>query len=271
MRRFYFYNRRTDIKENLKGDIIDFSLSALYSTRAYSQKLRKEVSQFHYFDEVKLCLSTKTPGVYHVRVSTGTDGSTGHMATSLKELKENLFKDNFNLVSERDYLRLRRMAFLLIFKHVNFFKPTEFDATRKFFYENSWSRGFYDVKLISISEKKNIRNYPESTIKLYEDHNWKLNDCRIDEDFRIFISKDKKYKCNTFEIESSHFNPYYENVEDFKKGNVLNFKENRVECIKDFQFERLKKIIIELILVRSDLDISKILSKQISNITILDI
>ncbi|MCD0480416.1 hypothetical protein LPB90_18410 [Chryseobacterium sp. LC2016-29] len=265
MKRYYFYKRTNSI-----ADIIEFSLCALYSTLEYSQKLRKDIDQFHYFDDIKLCLATKTQGVYRVRVDSGTDGCTSHWATSLKELKQAHSKDEYLLISERDYFRLRRLAFKLIFKHINFFKPTE-SLTRNFFYQNSFSRSFYDIKLISTSEKENIYNYPESTVDFYKENKWKLYDCRLDESFRIFISKDKNYKSNKFEIESSHFGPYYEDLQEFLKSSNLDFKNNKVGSIKDFQFQRLKKYITEMILDRSDLDISSILPKQTDSITILDI
>lgn len=270
MKRYYFYKRTRDIVDNLKGDVVDFSLCAFYSTKEYSQKRKKEIDQFHYFDNIYLCLATKTQGLYRLRVDSGTDGCSGHWATSIKELKEDLIKDNYKLISEQDYFRLRRLAFRLVFKHIKFFIPTE-SAVRNFFYQNSFSRSFYDIKLVSTSEKSNIRNYPQDTVNYYKEKNWKLYDCRLDESYRIFISKDKNYKSNTFEIESSHFLPYYENIWEFQKSCNMDFKENKVNNIQEFQFDRLKKFITELILDRSDLDISKIIPKQTNSITILDL
>ena len=94
---------------------------------------------------------------------------------------------------------------------------------------------------MSTSEKKNIQNYPDSTIQPYKENNWRLSDSGIDEEFKIFFSKDKNYKCNSFQIESSHFNPYYVSVDEFKKSWSLNFKDDSVLNSRDFQFERLKK------------------------------
>ncbi len=124
---------------------------------------------------------------------------------------------------------------------------------------------------MSQAKRKIFEIIRDSTIQLYKENNWRLFDCRIDEEFKIFFSKDQNYKSNSFQIESSHFNPYYKSVDEFKKSSSLNFKDDSVLNIRDFQFERRKKIIFEMILDRSDLEISKILPKQTSNITILDI
>ena len=51
MKRYYFYKRNNNIREDLKGDLIDFSLSALYGEKAYSQKKRKEILDFVFFSE----------------------------------------------------------------------------------------------------------------------------------------------------------------------------------------------------------------------------
>lgn len=270
MNRYYFYKRNENIREDLKGDVIDFSLCALYSSRAYSQKLRKEISDFHYFDEIKLCISTKNPGIYLVAVDTGTDGCHGHYAKSLKELKEALSGDEYSLISEREYFRRRKLAMRLIFKHINFFNPDVAETERKYLLQRDFSRDFYDIKLISTSEKYNIRNYDQKQIEFGEKISLPMNDLRIDEDFRVFLSKYKSYKCNSFQIESSHFNPYYKNYEKFLSGSFLRKDKKTVE-IKDFQFERLKRMVIEFLLERADLDISKIIPKQQYTTTILDI
>jgi hypothetical protein len=130
-------------------------------------------------------------------------------------------------------------------------------------------KSFYDIKLVSTSERYNIQNYPESQLKSFKENEIKLNNLRIDEDFRIFISKDKKYKSNKFQIESKHFNPYYENYQGFMSSNFLRKDKKTIE-VQDFQFNRLKKMVTALILDRIHLDISSILPAQTSLITILD-
>ena len=110
MNRYYFFKRTTNIRKDLKGDLIDFSLSALYSTKEYSLKNKKEISQFHYFDEIHACISTKTPGIYQVSFDSGTDGCHGHYATSVKELKNCFSEQCYSCISERDYFRLRKLA-----------------------------------------------------------------------------------------------------------------------------------------------------------------
>ncbi|MDV3950546.1 hypothetical protein CMT75_18690 [Elizabethkingia anophelis] len=271
MIRYYFYKKRLDIREDLKGNMIDFSLSALYSTKGYSQKFRKEISQFHYFDQIHLCISTKTKGIFQIDVDSGTDGCMGHYSKSLNELKESFSKYGYCLISERNYFRLRKLAMRLIFKNIQFFIPENDEAfQRKYLYQTNYSSGFYDITLISTSEKYNIRNYDENQIEYGKKIGIPMNDLRINEYFRIFISKDKNYKANKFSVESNHFNPYYQNYQEFINGNFLRKDKNIVE-IKDFQFARIKKMVVELILDRSDLDISSIIPKQQHTITILDI
>lgn len=268
MKRYYFYKRRSDIREDLKGDLIDFSLSALYSEKAYSQRRGKEVFNYKYFDQVSLCISTKTAGIFQVKVDSGTDGCTGHYSNNFQDLKNSFMKDGYSLISERNYFRLRKLAMRLIFKNIQFFVH-ENDVERRYIYQNDSFGSFYDIALTSTSEKYNIRNYDEKQIEYGNKIGLPMNDLRIDESLRIFIAKDTNFKSNQFQIESSHFKPYYQNYEEFIKGNFLRSEKKKSE-IEDFQFERLKNKIIELILERSDLDISSIIAKQKHSVTILD-
>lgn len=246
MKRYYFYKRNKNIREDLKGDVIDFSLSALYSEKVYSQNQRKEVFRFSYFDQIKICISTKTKGIFQVDYNSGTDGCMGSGTNSLKELKEFFSKDGYSLISEKEYFRLRKLAIKFIHQKIKFFTNNETDTIRNFFYENSWSKSFYDIKLFSTSEKENLRNYPQSTIELYKENGWKLMDLRMDEEYSVFLSKDRSYKTNSFRIESTHFNPWYENLENFK---TRFSRDNQFKDIKDFQFDRLKKIVNNLFLI----------------------
>lgn len=270
MNRYYFYKRRSeDIREDLQGDLIDFSLSALYSTKEYSQKLRKEISQFHYFDQIHLCLSTKTPGIFQVNLDSGTDGCHGHHSNSLQDLKNCFSKDGYCLITERQYFRLRKLAMRLIFLNIQFFVSKDEGAERKFIYQNIYSRNFYDIKLVSTSEKHNIRNYNEYQISYAQRIGLPLKNLRIDEYFKVFVSKNKDYKSTKIQIESSHFSPFYENYDNFKSSFLL--KERSILELQAFQFERLKKMLTELIFQRSELDISSIIPKQLKKITILEI
>lgn len=268
MKRYYFYKRNQNFRAEYKGDLIDFSLSALYATREYSQKLGKDISQYHYFDQLELCISTKTPGIYKVNIDSGTDGCHGHFAKSQKELLKAFA--GYSLISECEYFRLRKIALRLIFKHINFFKQNNPDIERNFYYQNDYSRNFYNLTVVSTSYKYNIKNYPQEQLDYMAKVDLALNDLRIDEYFKIFISKDPTYKTNTFSIESYHFNPNYKSQKDFLSGNFLSKNVQPVE-IKNFQFSRLKRKIAEVLVERSSLDITAISARQKHNITILDI
>lgn len=273
MNRYYFYKRNRNIREDLKGDLIVFSLSALYGEKAYSQKKRKEVMNFKFFDEIDLSISTKTKGIYQVKYDSGTDGCHGHWATSLQELKEGFVSDQFTLISEKQYLRLRKFALHLIFKNINFFHPVDDDAERSFFLVNKTRRGtkgFYDFNLVSTSQKYNIRNYDQSTLDFYSERDYKLRDLRIDEELRIFVSKDLNYKKNKFAIESAHFNSYYEDMNELK-ASILIPKSEETKELSEYHFQRLQRFCKALILDRSSFDISNILPKQQHTLTILDI
>lgn len=228
---------------------------------------------FSFFDKINVCISTKTKGIYRIKYDSGTDGCSGHWATSSQELKDGFISDEFTMISEKQYLRLRKMALHLIFKNINFFHPVDDDAERNFFLVNKTRRGtreFYDINLVSTSQKHNIRNYDQSTLDFYSERNYKLRDLRIDEEFRIFVSKDLNYKTNKFKIESAHFNPYYEDMKELKASSLIPKSEETKE-LSEYQFERFKKICKALILERSSLDISNILPHQKHSITILDI
>ncbi|MGC4130489.1 MAG: hypothetical protein QM564_13275 [Bergeyella sp.] len=84
MNRYYFYKRNNNIRKDLKGDVISFSLSALYSEKGFSQRNNREVLSFKYFDEIDVTVSTRTKGIYYVKFDSGTDGCHGHSAKSLK-------------------------------------------------------------------------------------------------------------------------------------------------------------------------------------------
>ena len=85
----------------------------------------------------------------------------------------------------------------------------------------------------------------------------------------IYPCNNDKYKSNKFQIESKHFNPYYENYQGFMSSHFLRKDKKTIE-VQDFQFNRLKKMVTALILDRIHLDISSILPAQTSLITILD-
>ncbi|MGC4130490.1 MAG: hypothetical protein QM564_13280 [Bergeyella sp.] len=160
---------------------------------------------------------------------------------------------------------MRKLAVTLILKHSNFFTGVaEQGAERKFYYFLD-GHNFYDLKLLSCTHKFNIQNHGESTLEFYKENNHKLRDVRIDEEYRLFISKDKEYKTNKFIVESKDFLPFFTSFEHLLSGTYKRYTE-----ITEHQFERLKKIAKNLIFDNTDLDISAIIPKQDYSVTILD-
>ncbi|WP_294203095.1 hypothetical protein [uncultured Chryseobacterium sp.] len=269
MKRHYFY-KNNKAQENMKylGDIIDFQLHALFSEDAISNRTGRKFKNFKYFDQIKIILNPKSDGIYNVKYDSGSDGSSGHFARSLGELKKTYEEDGFKMISEREYFRLRELAVRLIFKHINFLKITD-SPERRFFVLDGGSRYFYDYALISISIKENIKNYPPTSFLFCSEKNLPVPSVRVDEEYRIFLNNSGT-KSNSFEIQSSHFNPYYDSFKEFEKSSLYKQSDKKTIEIKDFQFQRIKRIFIEGMLEVSSLDISSLIKKQNYTIRVFD-
>ena len=120
-------------------------------------------------------------------------------------------------------------------------------------------KSFYDIKLVSTSERYNIQNYPESQLKSFKENEIKLNNLRIDEDFRIFISKTKNINQTNFKLNLNTLILIMKTIKDLCL--VIFKKDKKTIEVQDFQFNRLKKMVTALILDRIHLDISSILPR----------
>lgn len=268
MKRYYFYKKENVFTEKVRKQIISFSLQAYYSEKAYSQKSGKEITRFLRFDDIDLKVEKLNNSIYDVSLDSGTDSGHGSGLENYSEFIKDRNHWKFNLISERDYFRLRKLAIRLILKNINFNVSTD-QRERKYFLLVNGRRSFYDFELLSASYKYNLKNLSERDLNFHKERNWKLYDTVIDERFKLFISKEEKFKSVKYDISSVHFNQKYYDFDDMM--NSLTFSDCEVKEVTYLQFERLKKLAKKLVLENSDLDISDILNKQEYSVTILDL
>lgn len=268
MKRYYFYKKENVFTEKVRQQTISFALQAYYSEKAYSQKSGKEITRFLRFDDIDLKVEKLNNSIYDVRLDAGTDSGHGSGLENYSDFIKERMHWKFNLISERDYFRLRKLAIRLILKNINFNVSTD-QRERKYFLLVSGRRSFYDFELLSASYKYNLKKLSERDLKFYEERNWKLYDTVIDERFKFFISKEEKFKSAKYEISSVHFNQRYYDFEDMMQS--YSFSDCEIKEVTFLQFERLKKFAKKLVLENSDLDISDILKKQDYTVRILDL
>ncbi|MBB6112207.1 hypothetical protein SAMN05421821_117138 [Mucilaginibacter lappiensis] len=115
MKRYYFY-APSEYRTGQRGkSVIDFKLAALYGETVYSTKNRADQRRFKYFDVVEATVATKELNLFNFKVETGKDGCMGHWAKTEAELIQDKAKWGYRLVSEREYLLLRKLAIKLLF------------------------------------------------------------------------------------------------------------------------------------------------------------
>lgn len=272
MKRYYFYTPNEYRDECRKKGIIDFNLAALYCEDAFSDKVGQKVKSFSYFDEVKAFVCTRTDGQYSFRIETGKDLASGHYAKSEKELFE-AYKASIQ-ISERNYLRLRKVALGLMFRHTQIFNQPD-SGENKYLWCNEYRSSFYDLSLAALNYTYNSKNDDDDTLQYFKERGLPLYDCSVSEEIRIHIAKPNKktkersFKCSTFEIKGHKANcRYYDLPDAIKSLKKLN---EYYEDIERFQFDRIRKICKALMFDYSELEYSELKKPQTHSIRILDL
>lgn len=272
MKRYYFYTPTEYRKEQRKQGVIDFRLDALYSEDAYSDKISKEVKSFSYFDQIRTLVATRATGYYHFMFETGKDLSSGHYAKSEKELLE-AYKGSIR-ISENDYIRLRKVAVGLMFRHTEFFHQLA-DGDSKYLWCNETYSSFWAIRLTALHYKYNSKGEDTATLEYFKERNLPLNDCSVPEEIRLHIAKpdhktkEQRFKCSTFEISGYKYNCRYYNFDEAIKS--LRNRNREYEEITHPQFQRIRKICKALMFQYSELEISELKKPQTNFIRILNI
>lgn len=271
MKRYYFYAPSKYRKEQREKSVIDFDLAALYGETVYSTKNGANERRFSYFDVVEATVATKESNLFDFKVETGKDGCMGHWAKTEAELIEDKKKWGFKLVSEREYLLLRKLAIKLLFRHTqSFIERTE--GENRFYWSNFNNSPFYDIKLVSLNYKFNTKNHDDKWLEYLKSTGLPLNDVTVPENFRIFVIKPRKgAKSNsncTFQIRSIGVNPVYSTFEEAVKGLVTS-RENTKE-ITSLQFQRIRKICRHIMFDSCDLDLAPVKKVQDYSVRVLD-
>ncbi len=269
MKRYYFYSLDYR-KEHKQNKVISFELKALYAEKAFSNKVNKEVVSFKYFDKVKCKVKTNINALYYFSFDHGTDGCEGHSATSCKDLQNDLEQySSFKLINEKNYMRLRRLAVKLMFRHTKYFDSSL--ANSEFYYSKQ-PGNFWDVHIIrmlpfqddgSSTEEyklwKKQNSIPEFTVSILE---------RID----IFIAKPdtqgKQYQSFSFNLEANNkgINKYV----SIQEAVESQFYHRECERVSLANYMRFRKFCILKIWNHYELEISKLKEKQNYSVRILD-
>lgn len=272
MKRYYFFTPTEYRNEQRKKGIIDFRLDALYSQDAYSDKIGREVKSFSYFDKIRTLVATRTKGYFHFMFETGKDLSTGHYAKSEKELLE-AYKGSIR-ISENDYIRLRKVAVGLMFRHTEFFHQLA-DGESKYLWCNETYSSFWAIRLTALHYKYNSKGEDTATLEYWRERNLPLYDCSVPEEIRLQIAKpDQKtkehhFKCSTFEISGYKANGRYYDFDDAFKS--LKSRNDEYEEITHSQFQRIRKFCKALMFEYSELEFSELKKPQTHSIRILNI
>lgn len=195
----------------------------------------------------------------------------GHWAKTEAELIEDKKKWGFKLVSEREYLMLRKLAIKLLFRHTKFFNVRP-EGENRYYWSNTNNSPFYDIKLVSLNYKYNSKNHDDKWLDYLKSRDLPLNDVTIPESIRVFVIKPKKGNSSntngTFEIKSVGVNPVYSTFEEAIKGMVTS-RENTKE-ITGLQFQRIRKICRHIMFDACDLDLAPVKKAQDYSVRILD-
>lgn len=271
MKRYYFYAPSKYRNEQRPKSVIDFNLAALYGETVYSTKNSAQERRFRYFDVVEVTVATKEQNLFDFKVETGTDGCMGHWAKTEAELIEDKKKWGFKLISEREYLLLRKLAIKLLFRHTKFFNERQ-EGENRYYWSNSNNSPFYDIKLVSLNYRYNTKNHDDEWLNYLKSRDLPLNDVTVPENIRVFVIKPKNgTKSNgncTFEIKSVGINPVYATFEQAVKGLVTS-RENTKE-ITSLQFQRIRKICRHIMFEACDLDLAPLKKAQDYSVRILD-
>lgn len=272
MKLYFFYTPSQYRTECRQKGIIDFKLEALYCEDAYSEKVSRNVKSFSFFDVIRTFVATKTEGQYNFRLETGRNLSTGHFAKSEKELLE-AYKGSIR-ISERNYLRLRKVAIGLLFRHTKVFTQPV-DGESKYLWCNDTYGSFYDIRLSALNYKYNYKNKDAETLEFFQERKLPSYDCAVPEEIRLHISrpnpktKERRFKCSTFEITGNTANCRYYDIPDALKSLARESREYKE--LEKFQFDRIRKICQTLMYEYSDLEYADLKPPQTHSIRILDL
>jgi hypothetical protein len=272
MTRHYFYAPSKDRASHRKGGVIAFELKAFYADKAYSDKLRREVTNFHVIDDIDVLVNTKTQEYYRFTFDVlGKDTCQGHSATSYKELKESLAGNynNFRPIREKDYFRLRALALKLMFKHTNFKRM--FTGRNEYYYaRQDWA--FSDqLRLTALHFHHALDPATQKHRQWRREVN--IPNYNVKQTEEVTISFDKASKDGSksnycrFSLERARRSSYSSFSEALRS---IFYREDQVQVTLP-QYERLHKIVKHVIWERSELDISGLKGPQTYSVRILDL
>lgn len=271
MKLYYFYTPAKLRNEEKKHGVINFDLDALYCEDAYSDQDRKQVKSFKYFDSIRAFVSTRTKGRYNFKFETGNDLCTGHYAKTEKELLKAYH--GAIRISEKNYIRLRKVAIGLMFRHSEFLLQMS-DGESKYLWCNNSYNSFWDIRLTALHYKYNSKGEDTAILNFFKERNLPLYDCNVPEEIRIHIAKpdpktkERRFKCTTFEISGYGWNVRYYNFQDAIKS--LKSRNSEYAVIQKKQYERIRKICKALMFEYCELEIEELKKPQAYSVRILN-
>lgn len=246
---YYFFQPDKHRNENKKTGHIGYNLKAWFSVPGdLSENPFKELDSVHFW------YNSFSPEDFVFEVSTGIDSSCVHFGKNEKEFLNQLHKDGYKLISERDYLRYRKFAVSSFIKYSN---PGDIEGEEKYYYSNSSSRNFNEALLTRIRYMKDY--YP------FNIHNDRIQtnyvfDFKVVETNKIFLSRADEYLCNNFQSLALRNMLFYKTLDEAVKSS-FNRGDYPIE-ISYNQYTRLRKILMAKMVKKSKLEIIKFVKPQ---------
>jgi len=261
MKRYYFFKPSKYRQDDKQKSIISFELCALYAENATYASNGKKTKRFNYIDQISLSTSTANFN-YTFDIDTGINGCKSHHAKSYKEFLAAKTDSGYTLVSERDYNRLRLLAFSLLFRTLK--KRQSQNGDNKFAWTNDSYSGAWNFEIANSNYQYNRMGYSAESIERLG----YLNDCAVSEYMKIIVFKGD-YKSYTFRLHTYPYTPSYRTHEDLFSRFLGGYNNNDTSEISQLQYNRLRKLAVKLIFDYSDLDIADLKHKQVHSIAIL--
>lgn len=274
MERYFFYApvKKENRKNYREKGFIAFQLCCLFGEKAISSKERREITSFKYIDQVDIMVSTRAAGMYRFKFDHGKDGAHGHWVKKRLELIKSKEESGFQLISEKQYFRIRKLALKLMFRHTNF--AAHFTGRNEHYWSNETYHGFYHLRLASLHyhHRMDITDYKHQQWR-YE-HNITNYQVQLTDKIDLFLARQQpgkdRYESYKFSLEGSR----YCKADCYSTHALaldMVFHRKDPDQITRHQYERLRKIAKHLIWECSELDISAIKKKQTYFVRILDI
>lgn len=245
MTQFYFFFKPDKFRNDNKiAGTISYNLKAYFTiTRDQSKKPFKKL------DDINIWYNRFTTENFEFELDSGVDSCEVHYADDEKEFLRELSKDGYFLISEKNYLRYRKLVTEAFLKYS---KLDDIIGEERYFFSNRTSRYFKEALLCKIRYKKD--SYPFNVNNHFIKTNY-INDFKIVETNTIFLAKSDELLCNKFKSTAFKNMMFYKSWESAISASFEK-SDNLVE-ISHLQYARLRKLLKSMMVKKSPLKLIK--------------